>query len=147
MQLPPVDRSQGWPPQGGADPNSTGTSGAVPVRPASSATPAAVGPDRGAQEKGLVKSPETPSTPDESNKDWTAVRKKDTVDAPPEPPKEPISKQLLEFVQSMWRASGSAVELAQQLNSKSFTQDWQDERKSNPLTYEDPSKVKKTSGL
>ena len=43
-------------------------------------------------------------------------KKKETVEEPPEPPKEPIYKQLLEFIQSMWRASGSAVEVAQDVN-------------------------------
>jgi len=64
-----------------------------------------------------------------------------------EPPKEPIYKQLLELIQSMWRASGSAVELAQDINKTTLqerlAQQVQD--RQSP-TYSDP-KVKKTGGL
>ena len=70
-------------------------------------------------------------------------RKKETE----EPPKEPIYKQLLELIQSMWRASGSAVELAQDINKTTLqerlAQQVQD--RQSP-TYSDP-KVKRTGGL
>jgi hypothetical protein len=64
----------------------------------------------------VVREPDKPSAPEAPNRDWTEVKKKETVEEPPEPPKEPIYKQLLEFIQSMWRASGSAVEMAQEVN-------------------------------
>ena len=74
------------------------------------------------------------------------VKKKETVEEPPEPPKEPISKQLLEFIQSMWRASGSAVELAQDINKMTLQERLAQQVKEEPLTYSDP-KIKRTSGL
>ena len=106
MQLPPVDRSPIWRPQG-ADLYSTGASGAVPVRPINAANPVESMDRLG--EGAVVKTPDKPSAPDAPNRDWTEVKKKETVEEPPEPPKEPIYKQLLEFLQSMWRASGSAI--------------------------------------
>ena len=84
-----------------------------------------------------------------SPKDWTIQRPE------PEkvqiPPPEPISKMLLEFVQSMWRASGSAVEIAQAQNQNAQV------NRNNPvaaagelakenLTYA-PSKIKKNESL
>ena len=104
MQLPPVDRSPLWRPQG-ADLYSTGASGAVPVRPIHAANPVESMDRLG--EGAIVKTPEKPSDPDTPNRDWTlSEEKKEVEETPPEPPKEPIYKQLLEFIQSMWRASG-----------------------------------------
>jgi hypothetical protein len=143
MQLPPVDRSPIWRPQG-ADLYSTGASGAVPVRPINPATPVESMDRLG--EGAIVKAPDKPSAPDSSNRDWTEVKKKDTVEAPPEPPKEPISKVLLEFIQSMWRASGSAIELAQEINKTTLQERLAQQVKNEPLTYSDP-KVKRTGGL
>ena len=145
MQLPSTDRSAS-PSPSGTGLNSAAVSGVQQVRAASSATPSvtpAVSTENAAQ-KGVVRSPEIPSSPDSPNKDWTTVRKKETVEAPPEPPKEPIYKQLLEFLRSMWRASGAAVEIAQELN-KPVENSWQQQRKSQLLTYEDLGKVKKTT--
>ena len=113
MQMPPVDRSPSWRPQG-ADLYSTGASGAPPVRPINAPNPVESMDRLG--EGAIVREPDKPSAPEAPNRDWTAVKKKETVEEPPEPPKEPIYKQLLEFIQSMWRASGSAVEVAQDVN-------------------------------
>jgi hypothetical protein len=93
----------------------------------------------------IVREPDKPSAPDAPNRDWTAVKKKDTVEEPPEPPKEPIYKQLLEFIQSMWRASGSAVEAAQDINKMTLQERMAQQAKNEPLTYSDP-KVKRTGG-
>ena len=143
MQLPPVDRSPIWRPQG-ADLYSTGASGAVPVRPINAANPVESMDRLG--EGAVVKTPDKPSAPDTPNRDWTEVKKKDTVEEPPEPPKEPIYKQLLEFLQSMWRASGSAIELAQDVNKTTLQERMaQQARNDEPLTYSDP-KVKRTGG-
>ncbi len=143
MQLPPVDRSPIWRPQG-ADLYSTGASGAVPVRPINAANPVESMDRLG--EGAVVKTPDKPSALDTSNRDWTEVKKKDTVEEPPEPPKEPIYKQLLEFLQSMWRASGSAIELAQDVNKTTLQERMaQQARNDEPLTYSDP-KVKRTGG-
>lgn len=144
MQLPPVDRSPIWRPQG-ADLYSTGASGAVPVRPINAANPVESMDPLG--EGAVVKTPDKPSAPDAPNRDWTEVKKKETVEEPPEPPKEPIYKQLLEFLQSMWRASGSAIELAQDVNKTTLQERMaQQARNDEPLTYSDP-KVKRTGGL
>ena len=144
MQLPPVDRSPIWRPQG-ADLYSTGASGAVPVRPSNAANPVESMDRLG--EGAVVKTPDKPSAPDTPNRDWTEVKKKETVEDPPEPPKEPIYKQLLEFLQSMWRASGSAIELAQDVNKTTLQERMaQQARNDEPLTYSDP-KVKRTGGL
>lgn len=98
-------------------------------------------------EGAVVKTPDKPSAPDTPNRDWTEVKKKETVEDPPEPPKEPIYKQLLEFLQSMWRASGSAIELAQDVNKTTLQERMaQQARNDEPLTYSDP-KVKRTGGL
>lgn len=143
MQIPPVDRSSTqWRTQG-ADLYSTGASGAVPVRPVNPVN-AAESVDKVGEGRTL-REPEKPSVPDTENRDWTLaeeVKQKQEVE---EPPKEPISKQLIEFIQSMWRASAQAVEQAQEtskaedvLNNKLTT-------RSEPLTYSEP-KVKRTGG-
>lgn len=144
MQLPPVDRSPIWRPQG-ADLYSTGASGAVPVRPINAANPVESMDRLG--EGAIVKAPDKPSAPEAPNRDWTEVKKKETAEEPPEPPKEPIYKQLLEFLQSMWRASGSAIELAQDINKTTLLERLAQQVKNDePLTYSDP-KVKRTGGL
>ena len=144
MQLPPVDRSPIWRPQG-ADLYSTGASGAVPVRPINAANPVESMDRLG--EGAIVKAPDKPSAPEAPNRDWTEVKKKDTVEEPPEPPKEPIYKQLLEFIQSMWRASGTAIEMAQEINKTTLQERMAQQVKNDePITYSDP-KVKRTGGL
>lgn len=143
MQLPPVDRSPHWRPQS-ADLYSTGASGAVPVRPINAANPVESMDRLG--EGAIVKTPDKPSAPDTPNRDWTEVKKQETAKEPEEPPKEPIAKQLLEFLQSMWRASGSAVELAQDINKVTLAERMAQQAKDEPLTYTDPS-VKRTGGL
>lgn len=143
MQLPPVDRMSGWRPPG-ADLYSTGASGAPPVRPAAPANPVESMDRLG--EGAIVREPDKPSAPDQGNRDWTAVIKKEAVEEPPEPPKEPIYKQLLEFIQSMWRASGSAIEIAQEVNKTTLQERLAQQVNNEPLTYSDP-KVKRTTGL
>ncbi|NMM77292.1 hypothetical protein B2J86_04375 [Acidovorax sp. SRB_14] len=143
MPLPPVDRSPPWRPQG-ADLYSTGASGAVPVRPVQVANPVESMDRLGGG--AIVTTPDTPSSPEAPNRDWTEVKKKETVEEPPEPPKEPISKQLLEFIQAMWRASGSAIEMAQEINKTTLAERMAQQAKNEPLTYADP-KAKRTGGL
>ncbi|HSV55078.1 MAG TPA: hypothetical protein VLJ57_23335 [Burkholderiaceae bacterium] len=142
MQLPPVDRNLNWRPPG-ADLYSTGASGAVPVRPINPANPVEStdyiggGVVPGGPDKPSVK-PETP------NRDWTTVSKQVTAEEPPEPPKEPISKQLLEFLQAMWRAGGAAILEATEEATKAANKPAN--LLQEPLTYSDP-KVKKSSRL
>ena len=97
-------------------------------------------------EGAVVREPDKPSNPDAANRDWTEVKKKETVEEPPEPPEEPIYKQLLELIQSMWRASGSAVEVAQDINKMTLQERLAQQVKNEPLIYSDP-KVKRTGGL
>lgn len=97
-------------------------------------------------EGAIVREPDKPSAPEAPNRDWTEVKKKETVEEPPEPPREPIYKQLLELIQSMWRASGSAVEVAQDINKVTQQERLAQQVKNEPLTYSDP-KVKRTAGL
>lgn len=97
-------------------------------------------------EGAIVREPDKPSAPGVTNRDWTEVKKKDTVEEPLEPPKEPIYKQLLELIQSMWRASGSAVEVAQDINKMTLQERMAQQVKNEPLTYSDP-KIKRTGGL
>ena len=136
MQIPPVDRSHSpWRTQG-SDLYSTGASGAVPVRPVN-AVNAMESVDKLGEGRTL-REPEKPSVADTENRDWTLaeeIKQKEEVD---EPPKEPISKQLIEFIQSMWRASAQAVDQAQEASkSEDLLQNKQSVR-SEPLTYAEP---------
>ena len=143
MQIPPVDRSNAsWRIQG-ADLYSTGASGAVPVRPVN-AVNAVESVDKIGEGRS-VRGPEKPSNADRENRDWTLAEEVKQKEKAKEPPKEPISKLLIEHIQSMWRASAQAVEQAQQasqaedqLNSKQVV-------RNEPLTYSEP-KVKRTGG-
>lgn len=143
MQIPPVDRSPSWRPQG-ADLYSTGASGAPPVRPVNLSNPVESTDRIG--DSAIVREPDKPSAPESPNRDWTEVKKKETTEEPPEPPKEPLHKQLIEFIQSMWRASGSAVEIAQDVNKMTLQERLAQQARNEPLTYTDP-KVKRTTGL
>jgi len=78
----------------------------------------------------------------QTEKDWT-VKPKSEEPKPPEPPKEPISKKLLEFLQSLWRAGGNAIDVAQGTNDILNPPNKQSD---SPLTYADPSS-KKTTGV
>ncbi|EHN66763.1 hypothetical protein CTATCC11996_06543 [Comamonas testosteroni ATCC 11996] len=115
---------------------STGASGAAPVRPVN-AVNAPESVDKIGEGR-TVREPEKPSAPDTENRDWTLaeeVKQKEEVE---EPPKEPISKQLIEFIQSMWRASAQAVEQAQETSkSEDLLQNKQTAR-NEPLTYSEP---------
>jgi len=147
MQLPPVDRStHPWRPATAGDLYSTGAGGAVPVRPVQS--PNAVESTDRLGEGSVIREPNRPSDPDETHRDWTlAETKKEAPEQPEEPPREPpLYQQMLEFIQSMWRASGSAVEMAQDINKTTLAERMAQQVKNNePLTYADP-KVKRTGG-
>ena len=82
-------------------------------------------------------------------RDWTIQRPEpEKVEIPPP---EPISKLLLEFLQSMWRASGSAIEIALvqnqnlQINQNNPNATPGQLAKEN-LTYS-PSKIQKNEKL
>lgn len=145
MQMPPIDRSPVWRPPPAADLYSTGASGAPPVRPIRQPNPVESNDRLG--EGAVVREPDKPSAPESPNRDWTMVKKQDTVEEPPEPPKEPIYKQLLDVIQSMWRASGTAVEAALEVNKVAQQERLAQQAKDNtPLTYQD-TKIKRTGGL
>ena len=98
-------------------------------------------------EGAIVKTPEKPSDPDQTNRDWTQAVEKKELKAEPEVPKEPpLYKMMLEFIQSMWRASGSAIEMAQDVNKTTLAERMAQQAKNEPLTYSDP-KVKRSTGL
>lgn len=136
MQIPPLDRIQTpWRTQG-ADLYSTGASGAAPVRPVN-AVNATESVDKIGEGR-TVREPEKPSAPDTENRDWTLaeeVKQKEEVE---EPPKEPISKQLIEFIQSMWRASAQAVEQAQETSKSEDLLQSKQQARNEPLTYSEP---------
>ena len=143
MQIPPLDRTQTpWRTQG-ADLYSTGASGAAPVRPVN-AVNAPESVDKIGEGR-TVREPEKPSAPDTENRDWTLaeeVKQKEEVE---EPPKEPISKQLIEFIQSMWRASAQAVEQAQEVSKSEDVLQNKQSARNEPLTYSEP-RIKRTGG-
>ncbi|PWW43671.1 hypothetical protein [Melaminivora alkalimesophila] len=147
MQLPPVDRSTTpWRAAPAADLYSTGAGGAVPVRPVQAAN-AVESTDR-LGEGAIVREPTRPSDPDPTHRDWTlAEARKEKTEQVEEPPREPpLYQQLLDFLQSMWRASGSAVEVALEVNKTTLTERLAQQVKNDePLTYSDP-KVKRTGG-
>ena len=96
-------------------------------------------------EGAIVREPDKPAAPPAPNRDWTEVKKKETVEEPPYPPKEPLYKQLLEFIQGMWRASGTAVDMAQEINKMTLQERIAQQVKNEPMTYSDP-KIKRTGG-
>ncbi len=148
MPLPPVDRST--PPWRATQPGdlySTGAGGAVPVRPVHAAN-AVESTDR-LGEGSIVRVPTRITDPDQGDRDWTlSETKKEAPEQPEEKPREPpLHEQLLAFIQSMWRASGSAVEMAQDINKTTLAERIAQQVKNDePLTYTDP-KVKRTGGL
>ena len=143
MQIPPLDRTQTpWRTQG-SDLYSTGASGAVPVRPVNPVN-ATESVDKVGEGR-TVREPEKPSVADSENRDWTLaeeIKQKEEVE---EPPKEPISKQLIEFIQSMWRASAQAVEQAQEVSKSEDVLQNKQSARNEPLTYSEP-RIKRTGG-
>ncbi len=93
-------------------------------------------------DSGKMPGPDQPSsTTDAPSKDWT--EKQNAAEAKPEqPPPEPISKKLLDFLQTLWRAGGQAIDVADEANKVLNPVKAAD----SPLTYTDPS-VKKSSGI
>ena len=142
MPLPPIDRVPHWRPQG-ADLYSTGASGAVPVRPINAANPVESMDRMG--EGAIVKTPDKPSAPDKPNRDWTEPKEKKTVEEPVAVPSEPVYKQLLDFIQTMWRASSMALDVAQEVNKNTLHERMIQQVKNEPTLDAAPS-VKRTGG-
>ena len=83
------------------------------------------------------------------SKDWTIRRPE--AEKVVEPPLPPISRLLLDFLQSVWRASGGAIETAQAQNQSLPVNDRNPNATPGLFAKEDltytPSKVKKTDKL
>lgn len=161
MQLPPVDRLPYWrlqadeTPSGGNGAAAAAAAGAAgvspPVRPLQAPLPLESMERLG--QGAVPRTPDVPSAPETPNRDWTDAAVNADIPKPPEPPPppppEPISKQLLEFFQSMWRASGSVVDIAQDIEKPAQAERLAQQARNEPLTYSDYSnpKVKRPDGV
>ncbi len=124
MQLPSVDRQPGTRPAG-TDLAPVNGPKVIPLLPVNPGLPAhALGVVNNISDSAALAraNPVYSSAGDPAQRGSQATSPKDwTIQRPaPEkvetPPPEPISRLLLEFLQSMWRASGSAIEMAQAQN-------------------------------
>ena len=81
-----------------------------------------------------------------AEKDWTIHRPE--ADKVQDPPVEPISKMMLEFLQTMWRASASAIEavLAKHQAAQANPDAQPGVLAKEELTYS-PAKIRKTANL
>lgn len=110
----------------------------MPIRPVQAPNPVESMDRLG--EGAIVKTPDKPSNTDLPNRDWTETKKQESVKEPEEPVKEPIYKQLLEHLREMWRASGSAIELAQDINKITLAERMALQAKNDESAiYADPS--------
>lgn len=147
MPISPVENNPiQWTNTQGANLYSTGASGAVPVRPVHAVNPVESTDQLGEGVTVTIKSPERPTDKSVQDRDWTEVQAKQVKEEEKEPPKEPIYKQLIEHLQSMWRASAMAVEVAQEAQKADQQERNMLQVRTEPLTYEEP-KVKRTGGL
>ena len=147
MQIPPVERNPiQWTNTQGANLYSTGASGPVAVRPVHAVNPVESTDQLGEGVTVTIKSPERPTDKSAQDRDWTEVQAKQVKEEVQEPPKEPIYKQLIEHLQSMWRASAMAVEAAQEAQKTDQHERNMLQVRTEPLTYDEP-KVKRTGGL
>ena len=160
MQLPSVDRQPNSRPAGAdmATPNGNKVIPVAPVNPPATGNPSSVvnriseaaaqgGFDRAGSSvyDSATRSADAATSP----RDWTIQRP--VPEKVQEPPPEPLYKLLLEFLQSMWRASGSAIEIAQAQNQNLPLN--QNNPNATPgqlakenLTYS-PSKIRKNENL
>ena len=126
MQLPSVDRQPGMRPAGADLVPATGAK-VVPVAPVNPPE-ASLEPQPSVVNRIGEASQEPPvvysSTPEParrsaeaqdptSPRDWTIQRAEKEAVKEEVPPPEPISKMLMEFIKSVWRASGGVVEASQ----------------------------------
>ena len=147
MSIPPVDRNPiQWANTQGANLYSTGASGAVEVRPVHAVNPVESSDKMGEGVTVTIKSPERPTDKSMNDRDWTEVQAKQVKEEDKEPPKEPIYKELIEHIQSMWRASTMAVEAFQEAQKADQQERNKQQVSTEPLTYEEP-RVKRTGGL
>lgn len=160
MHLPAIDRSASLQPTG-ADLASSLPASVVPVAPVNPGV-SVVSPsviysiselgqaqaDKAAE--ALYSGTVDPAQPGSQNaaveRDWT-IRRPEPQKVE-DPPPVPISKLLLEFLQSVWRASGTAVEVAQSQNQNLNLNPnaTPGQLVKEELTYT-PSKISKTQNL
>lgn len=147
MSIPLVERTPiQWTNTQGANLYSTGASGPAAVRPVHAVNAVESADKLGEGVTVTIKSPEKPSDKSLNDRDWTEVKEKKVKEEEQEPPKEPIYKQLIEHIQSMWRASAMAVEAAQEAQKTDQQERNMLQVRTEPLTYAEP-KVKRTGGL
>ena len=147
MQIPPVERNPiQWANTQGANLYSTGASGPAAVRPVHAVNPVESTDQLGEGVTVTIKNPEKPTDKSQQDRDWTEVQAKQVKEEEKTPPKKPIYKQLIEHIQSMWRASAMAVEAAQEAQKTDQQERNMLQVRTEPLTYEEP-KVKRTGGL
>lgn len=147
MQIPPVERNPiQWTNTQGANLYSTGASGAVAIRPVHPVNPVESIDKLGEGVTVSIKNPEKPTDKSLNDRDWTEVQAKQIKQEEQEPPKEPLYKQLIEHIQSMWRASAMAVEAAQESQKADQQERNMLQVRTEPLTYQEP-RVKRTGGL
>lgn len=150
MQIPPLDRNPiEWANTQGANLYSTGASGPAAVRPVHAVNAVESVDKLGEGVTVSIKNPDKPTDKSEQDLDWTAkkeLQEKSLKEIEEEKNKEPLSKQLIEFIQSMWRASAMAVEAAEQAQKADQQERNMLQVRTEPLTYEEP-KVKRTGGL
>ncbi len=150
MHIPPLENNPiQWTQPQGANLYSTGASGPAAVRPVHAVNAIESTDKLGEGVTVTIKNPERPTDRSANDLDWTA--KKDEVEKSlkeiqEEQNKEPISKQLIEFIQSMWRASAVAVDALEETNKVDQHERQMVQVRTEPLTYEEP-KVKRTGGL
>ena len=137
MQLPSIDRQAGMRPAGADLVPATGAQ-VVPVAPVNPpvTAEAALQPQPGVVNRIGENAYEPPvvytSAPDTtrravqdptSPRDWTIQKPPKEEVKEEQPPPEPISKMLMEFIKSVWRASGGVVEASQaQAQNQSATE-------------------------
>ncbi|MGN1056118.1 MAG: hypothetical protein ACI4QS_05330 [Comamonas sp.] len=144
MQIPPVERQPiQWTTPQGANLYSTGASGPAAVRPVHAVNPVESVDAIGEGVTVSIKSPERPTDKSVTDRDWTEVKEKKVQPEEQEPPKEPIYKQLIEHIQSMWRASAMAVEAAQESQKTDQQERNMLQVRDESMTYSEP-KVKRT---
>lgn len=150
MQIPPLDRHPiEWANTQGANLYSTGASGPAAVRPIHAVNAVESVDKLGEGVTVSIKNPDKPTDKSEQDLDWTTkkeLQEKSLKEIEEEKNKEPLSKQLIEFIQSMWRASAMAVEAAEQAQKADQQERNMLQVRTEPLTYEEP-KVKRTGGL
>lgn len=159
MQLPSVDRQPGARPAG-VDPVAAHGPKVVPVPPVNPQAVAAPGVvnnigDNAARlaNEAVYTSVSDParrgSEAATGSKDWT-IRRPETEQVA-EAPLPPISRLLLDFLQSVWRASGGAIEIAQAQNQSLPVNSRNPDATPGLFAKEDltytPSKIRKNEKL